>query len=149
GYQHYEVSAYACPDHRCRHNLNYWQFGDYLGIGAGAHGKLSDTVNGSIIRTRKIANPERYMAQAGNEHRQKRQVLSPADKRTEFLLNALRLTDGFTPELFVRTTGLSMAQLAPGLESARLAGLLGNEPERVRPTSKGRRYLNNLLQHFV
>ena len=149
GYQHYEVSAYARAEHRCRHNLNYWQFGDYIGIGAGAHGKLSDAVTGSTIRTRKIANPERYMATAGKENGLKQQILSPSDKRTEFLLNALRLTDGFTPDLFVRTTGLPTAHLTPGLESARRAGLLGIEPKRIRPTPMGQRYLNELLQHFV
>ena len=107
GYRQYEVSAYAQPGRECRHNLNYWQFGDYLGIGAGAHGKLTDATG--ITRTWKLKNPEDYLSKAGTPTAiGGEQRLTHADAIAEFMLNALRLTDGFPAALFTERTGLAL-----------------------------------------
>ncbi len=150
GYARYEVSAYARAGRRCRHNLNYWEFGDYLGIGAGAHGKLSDAASGQIRRLWKIKHPRDYLAHAGTPAAIGADAaVAHADLPLEFLMNALRLLDGVPAALLSARTGLTLEALQPLLEPARQRGLLENDPERLRATAQGLRFLNELLQMFV
>jgi len=150
GYQRYEVSAYARAGRQCRHNLNYWLFGDYLGIGAGAHGKLTDAAQQVIRRSAKIRHPEDYLAaQNGETFRSRQQELAPADVVLEFLMNALRLDDGFAAETFTTTTGLPLDALEPGATRALDEGLLVRTDDRWYASEKGQRYLNNLLQYWM
>lgn len=150
GYEHYEVSAYARKDARCKHNLNYWQFGDYLGIGAGAHGKITDAQRQTITRLWKLKQPRDYMdksetpARIGGEN-----VLTPADAAFEFMLNALRLTEGFPLRLFMERTGLPLSVIEPPLKQAEERGLLEWNVQGVRPTAQGRLYLNDLTALFL
>lgn len=148
GYAQYEVSAYARPGYVCRHNLNYWQFGDYLGIGAGAHAKLSSA--DTIVRLWKVKHPANYLAHAGSAHALggETRVADP-ELPFEFMLNALRLTDGFEPQLFGERTGLAAANIEPRLAEAADRGLLQYAPARVCPTSLGRRFLNDLVAVFL
>ena len=148
GLAQYEVSAYARLGRRCEHNVNYWQFGDYLGIGAGAHGKISFADR--IVREQRYRNPLRYVdaALAGNAVDESR-VLLRDDLVFEFMLNALRLVDGVPLALFSRHTGLDAAELAPELARARGRGLLVEDPETLRATPLGRRFLNDLQQIFL
>lgn len=148
GFVQYEVSAFARAGRRCRHNLNYWEFGDYLGLGAGAHDKLC-RADGTRRAARQRV-PERYQALAGSaaavaEERRP----GPDELAFEFMLNAARLVDGFELELFRARTGLAPGLLAPGLAAAARRGLVETDARRVRPTALGRRFLNELLQHFV
>jgi putative oxygen-independent coproporphyrinogen III oxidase len=148
GYQHYEVSAYAQADKRCRHNLNYWQFGDYLGIGAGAHAKISDAHG--ISRLAKLKHPNAYITKAGTPAGiASEQRLSSQDAVIEFMMNALRLTDGFAKPLFQERTGLSLAVVMPLLESAKAKGLLNWDAHKIAATESGRRFLNDLLCLFL
>jgi oxygen-independent coproporphyrinogen-3 oxidase len=150
GYARYEVSAYAHAGRRCRHNLNYWEFGDYLGIGAGAHGKLSDAASGQIRRLWKIKHPRDYLAHAGTPAAIGADApVAHADLPLEFLMNALRLLDGVPAALLSARTGLTLEALQPLLEPARQRGLLESDPERLRATAQGLRFLNELLQMFV
>ena len=148
GLEHYEVSAYARPGHRSRHNLNYWAFGDYLGIGAGAHGKLS--FHDRIVRQARLRHPRAYMDAAlkgqavEQEHR-----LSVSDLPFEFMLNALRLVDGVPTSLFAERTGLSLATLGGALQRAVARGLLDPDPARLRATELGMRFLNDLQEGFL
>jgi putative oxygen-independent coproporphyrinogen III oxidase len=145
GFEHYETSAFARPGRRSRHNLNYWQFGDYLGIGAGAHGKISFAER--ITRHSRIKQPREYLA-TENSLVEDREV--PADEVPfEFALNALRLTDGFPPGLFSERTGLPLSALETGLEKAERKGLLERDWQRIRPTVRGRLFLNELLGLFL
>ncbi len=151
GYRQYETSAFARDDHRCRHNLNYWSFGDYLGIGAGAHGKLS--FQDHIERQVRVKHPKAYMvalagAETGRQIAETR-LLSRADRIFEFMMNALRLSEGFELDLFQARTGLSQSTLASGLEAGCRRGLLERDLHRVWPTRQGRRFLNDLLQIFL
>ena len=146
GYAHYEVSAYARPGRQCRHNLNYWRFGDYLGIGAGAHGKA--TVDGAVIRTEKPRSPRAYL-QGGGRQGATRRAVFPAELPFEFMLNALRLTEGFALADFERTTGLSAAAVAPKLAGYAERGLVTTERGRYRTTTLGQRFLNDLLAGFL
>lgn len=150
GYRQYEISAFARAGHECRHNNNYWRFGDYLAAGAGAHGKLTDA-DGSVWRYRKPANPLSYMEQAGNETaNDEDQLVSAEDLRFEFLLNALRLHDGFSLQEFSDRTGLSRAALGDDLASAAKSGLIECDAhETWRPTELGFRHLNDLQAHFL
>ena len=148
GYEHYETSAFARPGQRARHNLNYWTFGDYLGLGAGAHGKIS--FRDRIVREARIRKPQGYMraalqADAIDESRE----LEAAELAFEFMLNALRLTEGFPVALFERRTGLPITAVERELESAERSGLLARDHLRIRPTERGRRFLNDLLQAFL
>jgi putative oxygen-independent coproporphyrinogen III oxidase len=150
GLVRYEVSAYAREGHRCRHNLNYWQFGDYLGIGAGAHGKLS--FHDRIIRQVRLKHPREYIdaaLDAGRGAVEATDTVNAARLPFEFMLNALRLVDGVPADLFEQRTGLSLAVI--GRELARTAdrGLLDPDPRRLRPTPLGGRFLNDLLQEFL
>src|SRR5688572_12932980 len=127
GYQHYETSAFARPGHRCKHNLNYWEFGDYLGIGAGAHGKVS--FSDRVTRHERVKSPRDYMTgSAGKEG-----TVDPAELPFEFMLNALRLIDGFPLSLFHERTGLPLTLVQRQLAEAEAKGLIERDPRRVRP----------------
>ena len=141
GFSQYEVSAYAQRGRQCRHNLNYWTFGDYLGIGAGAHGKL--TLAGEIIRTAQQREPRRY--QAGSPTAITRQPVKAADLPFEFMMNALRLADGFETHLFSERTGLGWNAIEPGLERLADRGLLVIEGSLCKPTPLGLQFLNEML----
>lgn len=149
GFNQYEVSAYARADYQCRHNLNYWSFGDYIGIGAGAHGKLTNP-DQSVIRYRKHRQPAHYLERvvAGSPRSVEEQV-SDADLRFEFMLNALRLRNGFDKELFTQRTGLSCAAIESELALAEERGLLSRDHQRVAPTEQGWLYLNEAIQLFL
>ena len=150
GYRQYEVSAYARENRRCRHNLNYWEFGDYLGIGAGAHGKLTDPAAGRIHRLWKLKQPRDYLASAGTPAGVGGDAPIRADDLpVEFLMNALRLVEGVPSVLFGERTGLPLTALEPGLNRARERGLMEADSERLRPTEFGLRFLNDLLQEFM
>jgi putative oxygen-independent coproporphyrinogen III oxidase len=148
GYQHYETSAFALPKHRARHNLNYWQFGDYLGIGAGAHSKLS--FPGSIIRQARYKQPQAYMQQVGKgDPVQTGQEVSRDELGFEFMMNALRLNEGFDSALFEQRTSLPLLTLQRELEMAEKRGLLSRDHRRIAPTRLGQRFLNDLLEIFL
>jgi oxygen-independent coproporphyrinogen-3 oxidase len=148
GFEHYEVSAHARPGRHCRHNLNYWEFGDYLGIGAGAHGKLT-LADGRIERRWKLRHPSDYLARACRDGAVAgTAVLGPADLPVEFALNALRLASGVPLALYPARTGLATATLAAGRARARALGLLEPDPERLAPTDLGRRFLNRRVGLF-
>jgi oxygen-independent coproporphyrinogen-3 oxidase len=148
GYEHYETSAFARPGSRCRHNLNYWQFGDYLGIGAGAHGKLSYADR--ITREVRHKHPQTYIehAASGNAIQEAREVGRP-ELAFEFMMNALRLNQGFSVPLFNERTGLPLAAIGAQLASAQARGLIEVSEQRIAPTPRGRRFLNDLLQLFL
>ena len=145
GFAQYEVSAYARPGRQCRHNLTYWRFGDYLGIGAGAHGKL--TVEGRVLRTEKARSPRAYLA-AGGRAGSRREV-PQAELPFEFMLNALRLTDGFRPAEFERATGLPVEEIRPTLAALEARGLIAEVAENLKPTALGIRFLNDLMAEFL
>ncbi|MCC6533626.1 MAG: oxygen-independent coproporphyrinogen III oxidase-like protein [Burkholderiales bacterium] len=148
GYDNYEISAFARPARRCAHNLNYWRFGDYLGLGAGAHGKLS--FPDRIVREMRSKHPRQYLSQAGTPAAiQESHEVRARDLPFEFMMNALRLTEGFESALFEERTGLSLASLLPVLDRAESQGLIARDHVRVRPTLHGRRFLNELLQRFL
>lgn len=151
GFRQYEVSAYAAAGRECRHNLNYWRFGDYLGIGAGAHGKLTDLVAGAVVRTARVRQPGRYLAAetpAGRVEESRR--VSADELAFEFFLNALRLVEGFDAALFESRTGLSWTSVAGQVADAESRGLLRAEPQdRWTPTLLGRRFLNDLQASFL
>lgn len=150
GFAHYEVSAYARAGRRCRHNLNYWRFGDYLGIGAGAHGKLSAPGLGTIERSLKLRHPAAYLDPANRDRLvARRRGLSEGQLVLEFAMNALRLEKGFAPRLFERRTGLPFTRIADRIDAARVAGLLACDKGRVAPTELGRRFLDDLLTLFA
>ena len=148
GMGRYEVSAYAKPGHRCFHNLNYWQFGDYLGIGAGAHSKLSFAHR--VVRQVRWRDPKLYMdkALAGEAVTQETEV-SRADLSFEFMLNALRLRDGFKLQDFSEKTGLPITALQPGLDEAERKGLIERNLVHVKPTERGFDFLNDLQALFL
>ena len=149
GLEHYEVSAHPRPGRRCRHNLNYWLFGDYLGIGAGAHGKLT-LPDGRVERRWKARHPADYLQRAAQgDATAGSAVLAPDDLRLEFALNALRLAEGAPLALFRQRTGLPAATLDPYVERARRLGLLGVGAERLTATPLGWRFLNRLVGLFA
>jgi oxygen-independent coproporphyrinogen-3 oxidase len=147
GLAQYEVSAYSRPGHACRHNLNYWRFGDYLGIGAGAHGKLSRVQHGAVLRTWRTRSPRDYLAGAVAAVRNVRAV-AEAELPLEFLMNALRLRAGTTVEHFESGTGVAFARIAPAVERLRAAGLLEAEPALLCATPTGYRFLDSVLAEF-
>lgn len=150
GYTQYETSAFALPGRRCRHNLNYWEFGDYLGIGAGAHGKLSIRLPGRVERRVKHTNPDEYLAAIRTgDFIESQERLSEADLALDFLINALRLHEGFPVELFERRTGLARARLIQQLERARRRGFLILDAGHIRPTALGQRFQDDLLVLLV
>ena len=148
GYGNYEVSAYAQPGRRARHNLNYWQFGDYLGIGAGAHSKLSFPHR--IVRQMRYKHPQAYLQhiKAGT-HIQEEAEIGRDALGFEFMLNALRLTEGFPPNLFAERTGLALNQIGKQLDLAERKGMLYRDHALIRPTPLGRRFLNDLQEIFL
>lgn len=150
GYAQYEVSAYAREGFECRHNLTYWLFGDYLGLGAGAHGKLSLELPAKVLRTVKPRQPRDYQACIGTgQPAGERRLVAPADLPFEFMLGALRLEDGFSTECFEARTGLPAASFEPAMQESRRRGLI--EPTAVgwKPTALGRRFLNDLQAIFL
>jgi oxygen-independent coproporphyrinogen-3 oxidase len=147
GFTRYEISAYARAGAQCRHNLNYWRFGDYLGVGAGAHGKLSQPAAGRIVRTQQAREPRRYMTQAPAAITR---TEVPVDQRPfEFMLNALRQPEGFEVDLFHARTGLPWESVARTIELLQQRGLLGSERSRYFPTPQGLLFLNDVLVHFL
>ncbi len=148
GYVHYETSAYARPGREARHNLNYWRFGDYLGIGAGAHAKLS--FHDRIVRETRARTPAEYMKRVAEATQVvERRELARRDLPFEFMMNALRLAEGFPVAMFAERTGLQINAAERGLAAAEAKGLIERTTERIRPTLLGRRYLNDLLVLFL
>lgn len=147
-YQHYEISAYAQPGQWCQHNLNYWQFGDYLGIGAGAHAKITDPA--TITRLSKQMDPQRYMETVGTPAVISQCTTLTADEIClDFLLNALRLTEGFTLKQFTERTGLPFSHIAAPLQEGLTNGWLIQEPARIYASARGRQFLDDLLLLFT
>lgn len=148
GFEHYEVSAFAQPERRCRHNLNYWEFGDYIGIGAGAHSKLS--FGGAVYRWRRPRHPREYLrTMASHCTPDPGAPLQPHELLFEFMLNALRLKRGFDRRLLEQRTGLDWSRTQPLVETAVADGLLLADHARIRTTPLGWRFLNDLLQRFL
>lgn len=148
GYMHYETSAFAQPNRQSRHNLNYWQFGDYLGIGAGAHSKLS--FHDKVIRQARHKQPQAYMeGVAQGAQIQTENALDKDDLAFEFMMNALRLNDGFDEALFQERTSLPLLLIRRELEEAKKRGLLSRDLQRIAPTLQGQRFLNDLLGIFL
>ncbi len=142
------MSGYAKPGRRCRHNLNYWRFGDYIGIGAGAHGKI--TTSAGILRTERRANPTLYTddAASGRYSSQVSFVLAQA-LPFEFMLNVLRLYEGVPVSLWTETTGLSWDVIGPKVEELRRRGLLADDPQRIVCTPLGRNWLSTVQESFL
>jgi oxygen-independent coproporphyrinogen-3 oxidase len=150
GYGQYEISAYAQPGRRCAHNLNYWRFGDYLGIGAGAHGKLSDAGSSQIHRRWKTRGPRAYMGEPGGAGRiGGDHVVAPAELPFEYMLNALRLIDGVPMADFPARTGLAPERIAAALAAARDRGWLHGDAQRLQTTALGQRFLNDVIASFL
>lgn len=148
GYGHYETSAFAQPGRRSRHNLNYWHFGDYLGIGAGAHAKISFADR--ITREVRHRQPKMYLDEAlAGRAVQERRAVGADDLPFEFMLNALRLVEGFPAKLFTERTGLPIARAQAALARGEARGLLEHHALSIRPTARGRRFLNDLLEEFL
>ncbi len=148
GYQHYEVSAYAQPGKQAKHNLNYWGFGDYLGIGAGAHSKISFPHR--VLRQARYKQPNSFMeaARRGNPVQEEHEI-ARADMGFEFMLNTLRLVDGFDPNLFGERTGMNISAIGKQLNEAEAKGLLYRDHKLIRPTELGQRFLNDLQEMFL
>ncbi len=148
GYRHYETSAFARPGHECRHNANYWRFGDYLGIGAGAHSKISSPDR--IVRQMRYKQPREYLNKVARKQPiQTENVVTAGALPFEFMMNALRFIDGVDRGLFQERTGLPISTIAAPLERAVALGLLVDSHERLQPTVKGQRFLNDLLSLFL
>jgi putative oxygen-independent coproporphyrinogen III oxidase len=148
GYLHYETSAFAKADSKCQHNLNYWTFGDYLGIGAGAHSKLS--FHDKIIRQARHKHPKRYLENApiGQAVDQEWQI-PKAELGFEFMMNALRLTEGVNVDLFQQRTGMPLRSVETAMKKGKAKGLLESHAQRIQPTLLGQRFLNDLLALFI
>lgn len=150
GYAQYEVSAYARTGRQCRHNLNYWKFGDYLGIGAGAHGKISDAQHGSITRLAKKRHPQNYLDSINDgQFIDSERPLTRQEIGFEFMLNAMRLTDGFDSSLFSSHTGAAISALNKALAVAEEKGLIEWDIQSIRPTERGRLFLDDLVGLFL
>jgi len=150
GYRRYEISAYAREGSQCRHNINYWSFGDYLGVGAGAHGKLTDLqADAAVCRRSKLRHPSAYMS-ASRSRLDGEALISGPQLRFEFMLNTLRLTDGFDEEQYQQRTGLPLSGLLPDLERLAAQGLMASDGHgRWAATGLGLRFLNDLQAHFL
>jgi oxygen-independent coproporphyrinogen-3 oxidase len=144
GFGQYEVSAYARPGRQCQHNLNYWRYGDYLGIGAGAHGKLSFADR--VTRHERLKQPREYLA--GN-HAAENRLISVSELPFEFMLNALRLVEGFPVDLFAARCGLPLSLIEPRLLAAEQRQLIERNARHIRPTHRGRAFLNDLVELFL
>lgn len=148
GFEHYETSAFASKGRQCRHNLNYWEFGDYLGIGAGAHSKLSFADH--VLRQARLKHPVTYIeASAKNSHIESEHRLTRQDLGFEFMMNALRLTGGFPVALFQERSGIAISQVQQALAKAETKGLIQRDHLHIAPTLLGQRFLNELLQLFI
>jgi oxygen-independent coproporphyrinogen-3 oxidase len=150
GYTQYEVSAYATPDRQCRHNLNYWRFGDYLGVGAGAHGKLTRAAPAgslALARSTHLREPRRYLDSAAKGPQW--HEVPQADLPFEFMMNALRLAEGFVPDLFTERTGLPFGAVLPGLQALASEGLMEVHAGHWRASPRGFQYLNELVGRFL
>ena len=145
GFQRYEVSAFSRHGCQARHNVNYWQFGDYLGIGAGAHGKISMPAQQTIVRTRKKKQPTHYLADCTAVTT----VVGAQDLPLEFMLNALRLQNGFKIDLFEAHTGMPFSTVAKQIKSLHAKGLLEVSEDRIRTSTKGMQFLNTVLEEFL
>ncbi len=148
GYQRYEISAFAQSGRGCRHNLNYWQFGDYLGIGAGAHGKITQAAQGAVHRHQKTRKPEDYLADAAHARRQ-HQPIDRDDRLFEALLNGLRLVDGIAWQTLEQATGEPVSQWQNALAPFEQQGLLVTTDQRLACTDNGLRHLNGLLEKLA
>ncbi|QYJ79795.1 radical SAM family heme chaperone HemW [Shewanella acanthi] len=146
GYQQYEISAYAKPGYQCRHNLNYWQFGDYLGIGCGAHGKITLPEENRILRTVKIKHPKGYLA--ATDYTFEQSEVEPEDRALEYLMNRLRLMTPIPKQEFEQRTGLHRDTLTEGMEKGKQRGLVTETDEHWQLTSKGHMFVNDLLTQF-
>jgi oxygen-independent coproporphyrinogen-3 oxidase len=160
GFYQYEISAYAkvikpgaCEigvNHQCQHNLNYWQFGDYLGIGAGAHGKLTHVAEGKVERYARHRIPQGYIEKVAQQNAiTETRSLDRDELPLEFMMNALRLNGGFHPSLFIDNTGLPLSQIQKPLQEAEKKSMIEWNINTIKPTECGHRYLNNLLQLFM
>lgn len=148
GFAHYEVSAYAQASKQCLHNRNYWQFGDYIGIGAGAHGKL--TYADKVVRRSKVKTPDKFMRYAGQpECLDDNKLVTIHELGFEFMMNALRLNQGFAAGLFEQRTGLPLNSIQTQLDSLEQKGLLSVSAEQIQPTDLGIRYLNDVVGEFL
>ena len=147
GYVHYETSAFARAGLQSRHNLNYWLFGDYLGIGAGAHSKISFADR--IVRQARWKHPREYLDRAADQPLQQETAVNPAELPFEFMMNALRLVQGFSARLFEERTGLPLSTVERELDEAERLGLLTRTVKEIAPTMRGQRFLNDLLQLFL
>ena len=149
GLHQYEVSAYARPGHACRHNLNYWEFGDYLGIGAGAHGKITLAGESAVLRTQKTRQPDDYLARTADQQGLTTRKVPESELAGEFMMNALRLHTGFSTELFSARTGLSIQSIEKQRHALISKGLLECDAGRIRATPLGRRYLDSVIAEFL
>jgi oxygen-independent coproporphyrinogen-3 oxidase len=147
GYVHYETSAFARPGYQCRHNTNYWLFGDYLGIGAGAHSKISFADR--IVRQMRWKQPREYLDRVADQPVQQENSVTSAELPVEFMMNALRLTHGFPARLFEERTGLPLLTVRRELDEAERRGLITRTHTEVSPTLRGQRFLNDLLELFL
>ena len=146
----YEISAFSQSTEQARHNVNYWQFGDYMGIGAGAHGKWTDTCGQSIIRRQKTRLPEHYLQKTGTSApiNVKQHTIATSELALEFMMNALRLNNGIARQLFTQRTGLDDSAIADKVNTLQQQGLLENNSERLKATPMGQRFLNSVLANF-
>ena len=150
GYEHYEVSAYARNKKHSRHNKNYWTFGDYIGIGAGAHGKITIGSEQRIERRAKLRNPLRYMEAINSKNfLDEKHNIKPQDAAFEFMLNALRLVDGVNIDTFHLHTGLDIESIQDKINTAKETGLLNVDAQKIQPTERGQRFLNDLTELFL
>jgi len=148
GYQQYEISGYSRPGFQCQHNLNYWKFGDYLGIGCGAHGKVTDIGKNKIYRTVKVKHPKGYLDD-GRDYLDQISPISAEDLPFEYMMNRLRLHSSFTLEEYQGATGLSRSTVEPILKQAQEKGLIAEFQGKWQVSQTGHRYLNDLLEMFL
>ena len=147
GYLQYEVSAYSKQGSQCRHNVNYWQFGDYLGIGAGAHGKISQTLPDQIIRSLKLKSPEQYLRDSHQNGGA--EIIAVSELPLEFIMNHLRLKQGFTLEAYQAGTGLEATTLEPALSACVKQNLLIRQHNHYYCSEQGWNFLDNILEKFI
>ncbi|GAA6205253.1 MULTISPECIES: radical SAM family heme chaperone HemW [Thalassotalea] len=148
GYQQYEISAFSQQGYQCQHNLNYWKFGDYLGIGCGAHGKISDVAQQTIYRTVKVKHPKGYLDQS-RAHLDHLNIVEQSELPFEYMMNRLRLFSSFTLNEYQEATGLAADTIITILHQAKAKNLMENQDDSWRVTQQGHRYLNDLLEMFL
>lgn len=148
GFKQYEISAYSCANQQCLHNKNYWEFGDYLGLGAGAHSKITNHATGEVVRFSQVRQPKDYL-DASKRQRLQTNVIAEKDLIFEFMLNALRLSDGVPAILFTQHTGIPLSRIESILSLAIERGLLIDNKNHLRPTELGKKFLNNLTMMFL